>query len=189
MRKRKTISPSIVPDIKVPETLLRSRKLFLFGAINPITVEPLIKNLIVLNIVNQDPIHLFINSSGGEIASGFALIDTFKILRCPIVTVIQGEALSMAAYISIAGTQRLMCPNSFWMIHDMKGGIDGDYSSKVECRAEYIKKLWKRQEDHLNRYTKLDSKDIQFARNGELWLTPEECLAKGVIDGFCGNEK
>jgi ATP-dependent protease ClpP protease subunit len=88
----------------------------------------------------------------------------------------------MAGLISIVGKERYITKNAVWMGHDMSGGITGDYSGKVEYRADFIKKEWKMIENHLKSYTKLTDKEIETLRNGELWLQPEECLVKGIVD-------
>jgi len=176
-RKRK-----FEPELKVDDILLKNRKLFLYGEISSLTIQPIVKSLIALNILNTEPIYLFINSPGGSVSDGFALVDTIKSLKTPVYTVIIGEACSMGGLISIVGDERLMTKNSFFMAHDMRGGIHGDYSGKVEYRADFIKKCWKMIEDHLKTYTKLTTQDLVILRNGELWLTPQECLNKSVID-------
>ena len=172
-----------LPELKVDDLLLKDRRLFLYGEVKEENMEKLVKSLFVLDAINdKKPIYLYINSPGGSVSDGFSLINTIKMIKSPVVTVITGEACSMGGLISIVGKQRLMTKNTFWMGHDMRGGIWGDYSGKIEHRAEFIKKCWKMIENHLRQYTKLTEKELETLRNGELWLTPEESLKKGIID-------
>jgi len=178
MKKKKVKS-----EIKIDDILLKHRRLFLYGIVDDKKMEQLTKSILVLEGLSKTkPIYLYINSPGGSVSDGFALINTIKLIKCPVYTIINGEACSMGGLISIAGTKRYITKNAFWMSHDMRGGIWGDYSGKVEYRAEFIKKCWKMIEDHLKQHTKLTNKEIEIARNGELWLSPEECLEKGIVD-------
>jgi ATP-dependent Clp protease protease subunit len=179
VRKRKQ---KIDTEIKIEDVLLKSRKVFLYGDVNVTSIQAVVKNLLVASGFGNAPIYLFINSPGGSVSDGFALIDTIKSLKSPVYTIVIGHACSMGGLISIAGHQRYMTKNSFWMGHDMSGGIHGDYSGKVEYRADYIKKSWNMIENHLITHTKLTAQDLVTLRNGELWLNPQECLNKGIID-------
>lgn len=167
---------------KINDLILKSRIMFIMNDITQSTMAQTIKELFILDTINHKPIRLYINSRGGSVSDGFALIDCISFLQSPIETVIIGEACSMGGLISIVGNSRYMTKNSFWMGHDMRGGIWGDYSEKVEYRADYIKKCWNMIESHLKKYTKLTAKDLLQLRNGELWLNPDECLQKGIID-------
>jgi len=170
-------------ELKIDDVLVKQRKLFLYGEVVFQNMERLCKCLLVLDGMNSTkPIYLYINSPGGSVADGFALINTMKLIKAPVITIINGEACSMGGLISIAGKKRYMTHNAFWMGHDMRGGIWVDYSGKVEYRAEFLKRCWKMIEEHLKKYTKLSSKEIEILRNGELWLSPEECLKKGIVD-------
>lgn len=169
-------------EIKIEDRLLQSRKLFLCSEVKAENIEKLVKQLFILDEINHKPIYLYINSPGGSVSDGFSLINTIKLLKSPVITIINGEACSMGGLISIIGKTRYITKNSFWMGHDMRGGIWGDYSGKVEHRADFIKKCWKMIENHLREYTNLSNKDLEQLRNGELWLTPEECLEKGIVD-------
>lgn len=169
-------------EIKIDDVLLKSRKVFLYGEVSVTSMLAVIKKLMVLNGLNHKPIYLFVNSPGGSVHDGFALIDTIKSLKAPVYIVLIGYACSMGGLISIVGNKRYMTKNSWWMGHDMSGGIRGDYSGKIQYRADYVNKTWNMIENHLKTYTKLTKQDLLTLRNGELWLNPQECLKKGIID-------
>ena len=169
-------------ELKVDDILLKHRTLFLTGEIKTENIIKLIKDIFLLDALNKKSIRIYINSPGGSVSDGFALIDSIKLIKSPITTVIIGEACSMAGLISIVGKERYITKNAFWMSHDMSGGITGDYSGKVEYRADFIKKQWQMIKNHLKTYTKLTIEEIELARNGELWLNAEQCLQKGIID-------
>lgn len=169
-------------ELKVDDIILKHRTLFLTGEIKPEIIEQLLKRIFLLDALNNKPIRLYINSEGGSVRAGFAFIDTMRLIKSPITTIIIGQACSMAGLISIAGTKRYITKNAVWMGHDMSGGITGDYSNKVEYRANYLKKEWITIQNHLKIYTKLSDSEIEILRNGEMWLQPKECLEKGIVD-------
>jgi len=168
--------------LKPEELVLKNRELFLYENVSETSVLRLIKEIKALDYKNKKPIKLWINSPGGSTYAGLALINIIRLVKSKIITIINTEACSMASMISISGDERYMVKNGVWMAHDMRGGIWGDYSAKVEYRAEWTKKHYAQLEDIYKKYTKLTNKDLLIARNGELWLQSEECLQKGIID-------
>lgn len=75
----------------------------------------------LMQLAHEDPdkeITMYINSPGGEVISGLAVIDVMKAIPCPVRTVCMGMAYSMGSLIFAAGTQRDIMPHSKVMIHD-----------------------------------------------------------------------
>lgn len=179
---------NIVPavEIRTDQILLNERTILLFDDIRPKSAYRTVQNLLALDRVSQDPILLCINSSGGIISDGFAIIDGIQGIKSKVITLITGEACSMAGLISIAGDERVMSSTAIWMTHDMSGGIWGDYANKVIDRAKHIEYYQGKMFEFVRKNTKLSEKDIQKAIHGELWLTPKECLEKGVVDKVIG---
>ena len=174
--------------IEIDQILLKRRQVFLFDVVNEETIRNLIREIIALDNLSSAPIVLYINSPGGTLDDGFALIDTIKSIRSPIITVIVGGAYSMAGIISIAGDKRLMSKHSVWMAHDMKAGIRGKTKDILDT-ADFFKKEQKKLFSFIRKNTKLSEAEIQDAISGALWLYPKECLKKGIIDGIIGDEK
>jgi len=162
--------------------LLYNRLLFLFGEIDERLSYHIVRRLAALDLINNKPIALYINSPGGNVDGGFAIIDAIKGIKSLVYTIISGEACSMAGIISVAGDKRLMTQNSVWMGHDMQGGIHGDYTTKVLDRADFLKQEQTRLTTFLRNHTKLSEAELTKARHGELWLYHKDCLAKGIID-------
>lgn len=175
-------------SVDYENSVLKDRELFLTGSVDNKATELLIKKIKALDKLNHKPIKLYINSGGGSVHAGFALINVMKEVKSKIITIINTQACSMAGLISISGDERYIAENGFWMGHDMSGGIYGDYSAKVEARGEYIKKLWVILADHIKGHSDLETKDINHLRNKELWLTAEECVDKGIVDKIARNK-
>lgn len=182
-KKRRKSRRNIKPKkIDVDQILLEERQLFLFEAIKPETTCELIKKMVALDKKRTAPIALYINSPGGSVDCGFAIIDSIMGIDSPVFTIIVGEACSMAGLISIAGRKRFMTKHSIWMAHDMSGGIHGDYTTKVKDRAKFLEREQEKLQRFLSEHTKLTAKEITKAQHGELWLNPEECKKKGIVD-------
>lgn len=178
--KKKSAFPS------VEHVLNKKRIITIFGEIDESMSRKVIKELLKLDYIARLPITLLINSPGGHCTDGLAIIDCMNGCRSPVHTIIMGEACSMAALISVSGDQRGMTENSFWMAHPMTAGAY-DYKKFVLDRVEYIKVLDAKMEVILSSRTKLTAEDVQKYTHGELWLTSEQALRKGVVDQALGS--
>lgn len=168
--------------IDIGQLLLSSRQINLTGRICPKVVQPVINQIMALQLISKKPIIIWINSPGGYCTDGFALVDTILMSDAPIYTVIKGQACSMAAVISVAGHKRLMTGNSVWMAHDVFGGAV-DYAEKALARLKDCTKVLQKQVFKFwKEHTELSDKDLAKAKYQELWLSPQQCLDKGVVD-------
>lgn len=171
-----------IRKIDIDQILLKGRQLFLFEPVSQSSAKRIIERLIALDKINKKPIVLWINSGGGTLSDGYAIIDTIKQLRAEVITIIVGEVCSMAGIISIVGDRRFMTEHAVWMSHDMAGGIRGDYTTKVLDRAKFLKKEQERLFNFLRKHTKLSDKELARAKTGELWFYAEDCKKKGIVD-------
>ena len=161
-RKKKRKKYKRTGELKIDQILLHNRLLFLFSEITEETAYHVVRRLIALDLINNKPIALYINSPGGSVEYGFSIIDAIKGIKSPVYTIISGEACSMAGIISVAGDKRLMTRNSVFMSHDMSGGITGDYTTKVLDRADFLKKEQKRITEFLRKHTKLSNVELKL---------------------------
>lgn len=166
----------------VDQFLLSKRYIFLFGDVNEDSATTIVKQILALDKQSGKPLLLWINSRGGSVDDGFAIIDAIKSARSSVLTIIMGQACSMAGIISVAGDKRFMTDNSVWMAHDLAGGIRGDYTTKVLDRATFLKHEQARLHKFLKEHTKLTDSEIIKGQHGELWLYPDDCKMKGIID-------
>jgi ATP-dependent Clp protease protease subunit len=170
-----------IPDTPIVRKLIESRTILLMGAIQDDIIKDIAEYLIVMDNEKKAPIKLLINSVGGYIDSGLALIDIMHGLRSQVYTIISGNACSMAGLISVCGHKRYITKNSVWMGHESMYE-ESDYISKLRDRHRFYVTLEKRIDDIFKQYTKLTKKDLKKLHSGELWLTPEQCLEKGIVD-------
>src|SRR5689334_17674480 len=118
--------------------LLRERIIFLGGAIDDNVANIIIAQLLFLE--SEDPkkdITLYVNSPGGSVTAGLAVIDTMNHIKPDVQTVCVGMAASMGALILSAGQKgkRFALPNSEMMIHQPLGGVEGQ-ASDIEITAK-----------------------------------------------------
>ena len=120
--------------------LLRENIIFLSGEVNSQTASIVIAQLLFLAAENPNKdIKLYINSPGGSVVDGLAIIDTMNHIKNDVSTICVGMAASMGAMILSAGAKgkRLALPNSEVMIHQPLGGYEGQ-ASDIEIRTKRI---------------------------------------------------
>ena len=124
--------------IPIQDELYQRREIQLTGDIDTESVNGAILQLRHLHSLDDKAeITIYINSPGGSVSDGLALIDTMAALRCPIRTVCMGTAASMGALIFASGSSRDMLPHARVMIHDplISGGVGGS-ALKVDALAK-----------------------------------------------------
>lgn len=161
--------------------LNKNRYILLYDEINNVSSDVVCSKIRAMDLLNQKPIYLEINSPGGSVSDGMSIINTMEHIKSPVVTIISGTAASMAALISICGDYRMIYSNSYFMQHSTSD-IVGDYINYIKDRTKFLCEFEHRTEKILKLKTKLSNTDIIKIRTGELWLNADQCLAKGVVE-------
>lgn len=162
--------------------LAEARYIILYGEINEESAKEINTKLIAMSIKNpKKPIFLEINSTGGQVCDGIAIMNTIQTIPTHVVTVINGEACSMAGLISIVGDERVISPNSYWMGHPMEDAVMGT-AKTIKDRGVYLEKLESDLRKVFSEKTKLNDTEFEQMLRGELWLNSQDCLAKGIVD-------
>lgn len=164
--------------------LLKERIIFVGGPINDIVANTIIAQLLFLE--SEDPkkdITLYINSPGGQIQSGLAVIDTMNHIKPEIATICVGMAASMGAIILSQGAKgkRLALPNAEVMIHQPLTGIEGQ-ASDIEITAKHILMLKDKLYEILAKATEKSKSQIEKDGDRDHWLSAEEAKKYGIID-------
>lgn len=184
MHKRKNDDFDIdLPQFSPFEMVLgEARYILLYGEICDESAREINTKLIAMAIKSpKKPIVIEINSGGGSVPSGIAIMNTIQTIPCPVVTIINGEADSMAGFISVVADKRLITPVSYWMGHPISDGVCGNPQT-IKDRGLYLMKLENDLRDVFKNKTKLTEEEFQKMLRGELWLNPKECLEKGIVD-------
>lgn len=161
----------------------------IFTDINEMSAQRAVEFMLKANMVLQDgfPLTLFLNTPGGDCASGYAIINVMEMSRLPIATVGLGEVASMGVSIMCSGTKglRSATPNTVIMAHQFAGGFGGKHHELIASRV-IQDRLYDMFLAHFKRNTKLSEKQITDILMGpsDRYLTPTECLNYGIIDSI-----
>lgn len=152
-------------------------------------VEPAMANVIkgsLLYLESEDPnadITIYIDSPGGEIATGMGIWDTMQYVSCDIRTVCCGMAASMGSVILMGGTKGKRCslPHGEIMIHQPSSGTQGKISDiEISYRhSQYLKDML---HELYVQHTGQSLEVIKETMDRDFWMTPADALAFGLID-------
>ena len=164
--------------------LLKERIIFLGGPIHDDTANLVIAQLLFLE--SEDPkkdISLYINSPGGSVSAGLAILDTMNHVKPDIATVTVGIAASAAAVILSAGKKgkRFALPNSEVMIHQVMGGVEGQ-ATDIEIAAKHILRTKENLNKILSKNTGKSIDQVTKDAERDYWMTSEEAKKYGIID-------
>jgi ATP-dependent Clp protease protease subunit len=164
--------------------LLRERVMFLVGAVNDVTANLLVAQMLFLESENPDKdISLYINSPGGSVYAGLAIYDTMQFIKPDVSTLCTGLAASMGAFLLTAGAKgkRFALPNSRIMIHQPLGGAQGQ-ASDIEIQAREILYLRERLNQILSERTGQPIEQIAKDTDRDNFLSAEKAVEYGLID-------
>ena len=164
--------------------LLNDRIIFLGEQVDDAIANTVIAQLLYLE--NADPdkdISLYINSPGGSVTAGLAIMDTMNFIKPDVSTVCVGLAASMGAVLLAAGKKgkRYALPNSTILIHQPMGQAQGQ-ETEIAIVAEQIKKTRATLNKILADATGQDLKTIQKDTDRDNYMTSEEAKKYGLID-------
>ncbi len=164
--------------------LLNDRIIFLGEQIDDAVANTVVAQL--LHLENSDPekdISLYINSPGGSVTAGLAIMDTMNFIKPDVSTVCVGLCASMAAVLLAAGKKgkRFALPNSTILIHQPMGQAQGQ-ETEISIVAEQIKKTRAQLNKILADATGQDLKTIQKDTDRDNYMNAEEAKKYGLID-------
>lgn len=164
--------------------LLEDRIIFLTGEITTELANTIIAQLLFLEGKDSTKdIFLYINSPGGIVDGGLAILDTINYIKCDVSTICVGMSASMSAVLLSAGTKgkRYALPNSRIMIHQPLGGVQGK-ALDIKIQAEQILKLKDTLNKILSANTGKSVEQIEQDTSRDYYLTSSEALDYGIID-------
>ena len=171
--------------------LLKERIIFLGTPINDQVANLLVAQLLYLD--REDPerdISIYINSPGGVINSGFAILDTMNLIRPSVSTICVGLAASMATVLLCAGTKgkRYALPNSTIHMHQALGGAQGQ-ASDVEIAAREMLRLNDKVRQMISDSTGQPYEKVAKDTDRDYYLTAEQAKDYGLIDEVLDDTK
>ena len=169
--------------------LLKDRIIYLGEDVNPTTSSLVVAQMLFLESEDHDKeIYFYINSPGGSITDGMAIVDTMNYIKCPVETVCVGLAASMGAVLLTAGEKgkRFAMPNSEIMIHQPLiggGGLQGQ-ATEIKIHADHLVRTREKLNKFLSERTGKPLDVIERDTERDNYMTAEEALEYGLIDGI-----
>ena len=171
--------------------LLKDRIVFIVGEINDVMADLVVAQILFLESENPEKdISIYINSPGGSVTAGLAIYDTMKYVKCDIQTICMGQAASMAAILLAGGTKgkRYALPSSRIMIHQPRGGVEGQ-ESDISILAKEIIRLKKLSIEYLSNDTGKSVEKIAEDIERDFFMSAQEGKEYGIVDHVMPNRK
>lgn len=164
--------------------LLNDRIVFLGEEVNSHTANVVVAQL--LHLANEDPkrdIKLYINSPGGSVYDGLAIIDTMNYIQPDVQTIGIGLQASMGAMLLACGARgkRFVLPNARVMIHQPSSGTQGKITDQEIALKEGIY-LKKKLAEIFAERTGKSVKQVEKDMDRDNWMSVEEALDYGIVD-------
>ena len=179
---------------------LKERRLYLYGEIQSVEnqdnsyadvsmTSAIIEKIIEYNrqdislpIEARKPIRLYINSPGGSVTEGFALVDIINLSKTPVHTINLGEWSSMAFLIGITGHKRFSLPNATFLMHDGSTFAFGS-ASKAQDKMDFEKRIEQEVvKPHVLKHSNMKSHEYDALSRVEYYLLPQNAIDHGFID-------
>ena len=166
--------------------LLKDRIIFLSEDVNHVTASLVIAQMLFLESEDPDKeISFYINSPGGSITDGMAIVDTMNYIKCPVSTICIGLAASMGSVLLACGAKgkRYATPNSEILIHQplISGGLSGQ-TTEIKIHADHMVKTREKLNKLLSEKTGQSLEQIEKDTERDHYMTAEEALQYGLID-------
>lgn len=167
-----------------PYALRQHRVLLLSEPITAETANRFMADLLLLNAAScTERIDLYINSPGGSVTDGLAILDAMGCIQAPVSTICIGQAASMAAWILASGTKglRYATPNAEIMIHQLAAGFYGQ-SAHIRVMSQRVLRLQKRLIEILAACTGQSQRRIARDMERDFFMTADEARRYGIVD-------
>lgn len=184
--KDKSKSEDKKSGIKIQETFLKERKIFLWGGVTDKTASEVTEKLLYLEMdAPGKEITFYVNTPGGSITAGMAIYDTMKLISSPITVVVTGMAASMGSILLCGADKgkRLLYPHSRVLIHQpLISGQMVAVAVDIHIQAQEMERL----RDELNAILAESSgqplEKIEQDTDRDFYMTADEAIAYGLAD-------
>lgn len=164
--------------------LLKDRIIFIGSAIDDYVANLVIAQMLFLQMENKNQdINMYINSPGGSVTAGLAILDTMRFVQCDVATYCLGQAASMGAVLLAAGTKgkRFALPNARIMLHQPWGGAQGT-ATDLEIQVQEILRLKKALYKILHEATGRTIEQIEKDCDRDNFMSSDEAKIYGLVD-------
>lgn len=177
---------------------MENRSILLFGEITEQNILQAVSTIIEINEQDdyneqmikdykRQPIKLFINSGGGSMHDGLALVDIMTNSTTPIITYCIGKCFSMGFVIFLCGHYRVIGKNASMMYHQVAFGIE-DSLQAIEDTVSLTKTYEEKVVKIVLERTKLKRHQLEKHNKGrtEWFIHADECVKLGIADCVYG---
>lgn len=188
---KNTLVPTVIEETNRGERaydiysrLLNDRIIFLGEAVTAHTANLVVAQLLFLaHEDSKKPIKLYLNTPGGSVYDGLAIIDTINFIEPDVETIGIGLQASMGAMLLSSGAKgkRYILPNSRVMIHQPSSGTEGKITDQEIALKEGIY-LKKRLAEIFAKNTGKAFKQVEKDMDRDNWMSAEEALKYGIVD-------
>lgn len=177
-------SPRGERSFDIYSRLLRDRIIVVGGEIEPVMANSIVAQLLFLESENPNAdISMYINSPGGDVSAGWAIMDTMQYIKAPVSTIGMGLVASMGSVLLAAGEKgkRFALPNTSIMIHQPLGGFQGQVTD-VEIRVKEMQRTKQTLIKQMSEFTGKKEKELFEAMERDNWMDPDQAKNFGLID-------
>ncbi len=164
--------------------LLKDRIVFVGGEIDDDMANAIIAQLLFLQSQDSEKeVSMYINSPGGSVTEGLAILDTMKMVKCPVATYCVGQAASMGAILLASGEKgrRYALPHARIMVHQPWGGAQGK-ASDIEITAREILRLKDMLNGILAEASGRTFESVVNDTDRDRFMSADEAKAWGIVD-------
>jgi len=179
-------SPKGERSFDIYSRLLRDRIVMVSGPIETNMANTIVAQLLFLESENPNAdISLYINSPGGDVSAGWAIMDTMQYIKPNVSTIGMGLVASMAAVLLAAGEKgkRFVLPNAQIMIHQPSSGTEGKVTD-MEIYLKEVQYTKRAMIKQMMEFTGRKEKEVFDAMERDNWMQAEEAKKFGLIDGI-----
>jgi ATP-dependent Clp protease protease subunit len=162
--------------------LMKARLVLVSGPVDEELAEKVMAQLLVLDAESNDPITVMITSPGGHVDAGYAIHDTMKFVKSPIITIGAGWVASIAVPIFFGGDKekRFSLPNARFLLHQPSGGAGGQ-ASDIRIEAQEILKIRTRINQMISKETGQSVDRVAKDSDRNFWMNADEALEYGLV--------
>ncbi len=170
------------------EKMLRTRTILLSGEVNKPLAERVIRQLLLLEDAGDEPIKVFIDSPGGDVDAGYAILDMMRFVKPDVYTIGMGLVASAGALILLASPKemRFGMPNSHYLIHQPLSGMRG-VATDIEIHAHEIERMRSRINELMAKETGNPIEQIEKDTDRDFWMNADEAKEYGLITKIITN--
>lgn len=170
------------------------RKFYLNYGIDQEGIHQIARHILQINAEDRNipqehrkPILLYVVSNGGEVDSGFELIDIIESSTTPVYTINLGYQYSMGFLIGLAGHKRFATRNAKFLMHDGSNFV-WNSGAKAQDQMDFNKRIEQRIRDYVISHSKVTPEEYDSKLRVEWYLFADEAKEKGFTDYIIGED-